>query len=119
MQKEKIENNPLLRTSLEFSLEIINYCELLNSEKKFIVSNQLLRSGTSIGANCFEAQNAESKSDFIHKLKIAAKESDETQYWLILCSVGIGYPDCQKLCKLLLEIQKLLTSIITSSKNKN
>ena len=53
-------------------------------KRSILLSNQLFRSGTSIGANSFEAQNAESKADFIHKIKIAAKEADETQYWLIL-----------------------------------
>lgn len=54
-------------------------------QKKFVIAKQLLKSGTSIGANSVEAQNAESKADFIHKIKIAAKEADETQYWLLLC----------------------------------
>jgi four helix bundle protein len=85
MQKELIEKNPILKQTIQFSLMIIDYCEVLNNEKKFIISNQLLRSATSIGANSMEAQNSESKADFIHKIKIAAKEADETQYWLMLC----------------------------------
>jgi four helix bundle protein len=54
-------------------------------KRKFIISNQLLKAGTSIGANIFEAQYAESRIDFIHKMKIAQKEANETLYWLILC----------------------------------
>jgi four helix bundle protein len=61
---------------------IIEYCELLENNKKYIVSRQLLKSGTSIGANAMEAQNAESRADFIHKIRISAKEAEETQYWL-------------------------------------
>jgi len=71
-----------------------NYCELLDGQKKYIISRQLLKSGTSIGANAMEAQNAESKADFIHKMKIAAKEGEESQYWLWLCEYANSYPDC-------------------------
>lgn len=63
MQKELIENNPLLKQSILFSLIVIDYCEILNLEKKFIISKQLLRSATLIGANAMETQNAESKAD--------------------------------------------------------
>jgi four helix bundle protein len=59
------------------------------------LSRQLLKSGTSIGANAMEAQNAESKADFIHKMKIAAKEAEESQYWLWLCDYSPNYPDCK------------------------
>jgi len=82
MQKELIEKNPLLKLSFEFSLLILSYCDLLDQLHKYAISKQLVRSGTSIGANSMEAQNGESKADFIHKIKIAAKEADETQYWL-------------------------------------
>jgi four helix bundle protein len=57
----------------------------LNSKRKFVLANQLLKSGTSIGANVFEAQHSESRLDFIHKMKIALKEANETFYWLTLC----------------------------------
>ena len=75
MRKELIERNPLLKLSLEFSLLILDYCELLDQQKKYSISKQLLKSGTSIGANSMEAQNVESNLDFIHKIKIAAKEA--------------------------------------------
>ena len=80
MQKELIDNNPLLKLSIDFSLKIIAYCEKLEADKKYVVARQLLKSGTSIGANSMEAQNPESKADFIHKLAIAQKECDETIY---------------------------------------
>ena len=57
------------------------------------MANQLLKAGTSIGANIREAQNSESKADFIHKMKIAAKEADEAEYWLELCRQSANYPD--------------------------
>ena len=119
MQKELIEKNPILKLTVQFSLLIIEYCELLDTQKKYIISKQLLRSATSIGANSMEAQNAESKADFIHKMKIAAKEADETQYWLTLCEFGTTYPDCNSLWPKLEEVQKLLNAILGSAKRKN
>jgi four helix bundle protein len=119
MQKELIENNPILRLSFDFSLRVINYCELLDVNKKFVISKQLLKAGTSIEANSFEAQNAESKSDFICKIKIAAKEADETQYWLTLCDYVSNYPDCKNLLGKLEEIQKVLNKMPGTARRKN
>ena len=119
MQKELIEKNPILKLTVQFSLIAIEYCELLDTAKKYIVSKQLLRSATSVGANSMEAQNAESKADFIHKMKIAAKEADETQYWLTLCDYSPAYPDCKNLWPRLEEIQKLLNAILGSAKRNN
>ena len=64
-----------------------------------------------------EAQNAESKSDFIHKFKIAAKEVEETKYWLVLCQNSKNYPSCEQLNNLLVEIEKIITKIISTSKS--
>jgi len=82
MTKEKIEQNLILKLSFDFALLIITFFERLDSEKKYVIARQLLKSGTSVGANALEAQNGESKADFIHKFKIAAKEAEETRYWL-------------------------------------
>src|SRR4051794_33810423 len=87
MQGNK-EKNLIVELSFEFALKIIKYVEILEQDKKFVIARQLLRSGTSIGANIREAQNAESKTDFIHKMKIGCKEADETEYWL-LCVVNL------------------------------
>jgi four helix bundle protein len=119
MKKELIDNNPILKLSFEFSLMVIEYTEVLEQHRKFVVSNQLLKSGTSIGANAMEAQNAESKADFIHKMKIAAKEAEETQYWLLLCSYSKNYPDCQNLILKLEAVSKILSAILSSSKKKS
>src|SRR5690242_7142274 len=83
--------NLILELTLEFSLEVIKYTEELEKIKKFNLANQLFRSGTSIGANVNEAQSCESRSDFIHKIKIAAKEAEETRYWLNLCTKADSY----------------------------
>jgi len=68
--------------SFDFAILVIIFCDLLSEIKKYSISNQLIRSETSIGANISEAQHSESKSDFIHKMKIASKEAAETEYWL-------------------------------------
>src|ERR1035438_7753509 len=99
MRKEAFDKNPILKLSFDFALMVIEYCELLESNRKYIVARQLLKSGTSIGANAMEAQNAESKADFIHKMRISAKEAEETQYWLWLCAYSSHYPGCDILIK--------------------
>ena len=119
MQKEMIENNPILKLSFDFALQVVDYCEALDAGRKWVVSKQLLKSGTSIGANSFEAQNAENEADFIHKIKVAAKEADETQYWLALCDYAKGYPNCKALVAKLEEIQKVLNKILGTAKRKN
>jgi four helix bundle protein len=118
MQDNKGENL-IVKLSFDFALKIIAYCDALDVQKKYIVSRQLIRSGTSIGANVREAQNAESKADFIHKMKIAAKEADETEYWLLLCKNSLGYPNCDELIALCLSLVKVLSKIISSSKKIN
>jgi four helix bundle protein len=113
-----MERNIIVEKSIDFSLAIIDFCELLDSKHKYVLAKQLLKSGTSIGANIHEAQSAESRADFIHKLKISAKEATETHYWLILCNRSKHYPSNIKLVEDLLSIQKLLSSIISSAKRK-
>lgn len=120
MKKELIDKNPLLKLSFDFSLLIIEYCEQLNSNNKYVIANQLLKAGTSIGANAMEAQNAESKADFIHKIRIAAKEAEETQYWLWLCEDSKNYPSCTHLTEKAEELNKVLGAILaTTKKNLN
>jgi four helix bundle protein len=108
--------NIIVEKSVDFSVEIIKFCEILETRRKFAVANQLLRSGTSIGANIFEAQHAESRADFIHKMKIASKEANETFYWLILCEKSSSYPESCHLKNLVEELMKILSRIIFSSK---
>jgi len=119
MTKEKIEQNLILKLTFDFALLIITFCERLDPEKKYVIARQLLKSGTSIGANAMEAQNEESKADFIHKFKIAAKEAEETQYWLLLCDYSKNFPDCKELLVKIDEINNVIDKIISSSKKKN
>src|SRR5688572_22576025 len=93
MTKEAIDKNPVVKLAFEFSIEIIAFSEILEAQKKYVLARQLLRSGTSIGANIIEAQNAESLADFIHRFKVSAREGEETEYWLLLCKYSKGYPD--------------------------
>ena len=110
------KNNLIVDLTLEFAIEIVKYCEVLEANKKYVIARQLLRSGTSIGASVREAQNAESKPDFIHKFKVAAKEAEETEYWLLICKNSKGYPDTVILMEKLKSIQKIINRIIVSSK---
>lgn len=112
------KRNEILELSFELALNVIGYCEKLEEARKYVIARQLLKSGTSIGANIREAQNAESSQDFIHKLKIAAKEADETEYWLMLCDKSLNYPTPKDLISSLISIRKLLNSIISTMKNK-
>ena len=113
---ESLKNNLIVDLTLEFAIEVVKYCESLESNKKYVIARQLLRSGTSIGASVREAQNAESKPDFIHKFKIAAKEAEETEYWLLICKNSKGYPGTDILMQKIKSIQKVINRIIVFSK---
>ncbi len=113
---EEFKENAIIKLTFEFALRIIDFCDELDNLKKFALSNQLLKSGTSIGANAREAQNAESKADFIHKFKISAKEVEETEYWLLLCQHSPKLPDTTHLLTELEPIKKIITKIIGTSK---
>ncbi len=118
MEIEKTGNR-IVDLTFEFSLKMISFSEKLESLRKYTIASQLLRSSTSIGANVREAQNCESKADFIHKFKIAAKEADETEYWLLLCKHSDNYPFEENLLENIREIQRIINSIIHSAKNKS
>jgi four helix bundle protein len=111
-----VRDGPIVVKSVDFSISIITLCDLLNSKKRFIIASQLLKSGTSIGANVFEAQHSESRLDFIHKMKIALKEANETLYWLTLCEKMEGLKVNQEIRKGLDEIMAILSKIIITSK---
>ena len=108
--------NVIVEKSFRFALKIIEFSEQLEERKKYVIARQILKSGTSIGANVREAQSAESKADFVHKLKIADKEANELYYWLQLCKMAENYPDPLVLENELLEIKKILSKIIATSK---
>jgi four helix bundle protein len=111
------KENLIVKLTLKFALDIIDYCEILEEKKKYVIARQLLRAGTAIGSNVREAQNAESKGDFVHKMKIAAKEADETDYFLTLCELSKSYPKNPKLKEDLKSINNILSKIISTAKS--
>ncbi|MFD2566687.1 four helix bundle protein [Pseudotenacibaculum haliotis] len=113
------KENVIVKLTFEFSIKIIEFSEALRDIHKYEMASQIFRSGTSIGANIREAQNAESKADFIHKFKISAKEADELEYWLELCTESKFYPSPEdELLKKLKTIIKIISKIISSSKKR-
>lgn len=112
-------SNVIVDLTFKFAISIVKYCEELESKKKYVIAKQLLKSGTSIGANIREAQNAESKNDFIHKFKIAAKECGETIYWLAICKEIDSYPFDDNLTEQIEVISKVMSKILATSKNGN
>ncbi|OGU35107.1 MAG: four helix bundle protein [Ignavibacteria bacterium GWB2_35_6b] len=113
------DENIILNKSFEFALEIIELYKMLRSNKEYVISKQLLRSGTSIGANVEEATAAQTKKDFITKMAIASKEARETRYWLRLLDKSklIDY-DYNKYIKLINEIIKILTAIVKTAQSR-
>ena len=114
-------NNIIWNKSKEFAVKIVRLSQFLQNDKhEFVLSHQILKSGTSIGANIRESKNAQSISDFIHKLEIALKESDETEYWLDLLyeTDYITAEVYQDLLAKNKELTALLVSIIKKMKIK-
>ena len=114
------KKNIIKDKSFAFAIEIVELYKVLVERKEFVLSKQMLRSGTSIGANIREAEHAQSKADFIHKLSISLKEANETEYWLDLLFETKYLSESEfKVIKFkIIEILKLLTSIINTSKSK-
>ena len=113
-----MKDNLIKAKSMAFAIRIVNLYKYLVEKNEYVMSKQVLRSGTSIGANISEAVRAESDNDFIHKLAISRKETEETMYWLELLhqtdfiptdAYDSIYADCE-------ELAKILTSIILTSK---
>ena len=113
-------NNAIEEKSFHFAVRIVKLCKFLQEERKeYILSKQLMRSGTSIGANIIESQQAQSRADFVSKLNIALKEAVETNYWLRLLQATDYLTDSEYTsvitdCR---ELEKLLTAIIKTTRN--
>lgn len=117
-----MRDNILLDKSFSFAVRIVNLYKYLCDEKKeYILSKQLLRSGTSIGANINESQDAQSTNDFISKLSIALKEARESKYWIELLKETNYLTDkeADNILEDLVEVIKLLVSIIKTTKKNN
>jgi four helix bundle protein len=112
------KKNVIKEKSFAFAIEIVSLYKILAKKKEFVLSKQLLRSGTSIGANVRESEHAQSKADFIHKLSIALKEANETEYWIDLLfeTKYLSQTEFDIIKPKIVELLKLLTSIINTSK---
>lgn len=110
--------NPLLEKSYTFALKIVGLGSVLQKRREYVLSKQLLKSGTSVGANIEEAQQAQSRADFVSKMSIAVKEAYETRFWLRLLrdSKTVDGQVAQKLLTEIDEIIRMLVATIKTSK---
>ena len=112
-------DSPLIIKSKQFALDVIKLCNYIKKEKReSVLTNQLIRSGTSIGANIREAFYGHGKADFIAKLQIALKECSESEYWIELL-IESGYYDDKIILAKCIELKKILISSINTAKNNN
>ena len=111
-----MKENIIYDKTFEFSIKIVNLSKTLNRKREYVISQQLLRSGTSIGANINEAIHAQSRKDFLSKMNIALKEAMETEYWLKLL-IATEYIEDNNILNDCLEIKKILHSIVKTTKN--
>ena len=122
MKRGSGRKNIIEEKSFNFALEIIKIVKVVQSNfNEYVLSKQVMRSGTAIGAMVREAEHAESKKDFIHKMSIGLKEANETRYWLDLLfkSNYIGKDEYAKLNNEITQVIKILASIVKSAKNNN
>ena len=115
-----VESNNVLDKAFDFAVRVVRlYQYLVKEHKEFVLSNQLLRCGTSVGANINEAQAGQSKADFIAKMSIASKESREAKYWFdllcITCYLDNTQPHVASLLNQSEELIKILTSIVKTA----
>jgi four helix bundle protein len=117
-----MKKNLIKDKSFDFALQIIKlYKKLVNEKKEYVLSKQLLRSGTAVGALIREAEHAQSKADFIHKMSIALKEANETEYWIDLLykSEYLNSSEFNLIHTESLSMLKILITIVKSSKQNN
>ena len=111
--------NVVLEKSYNFALEVIEIYKVMAAQKEYVLSKQLLKSGTSIGANVEEAQAAQSRNDFLSKMSIACKEARETRYWLrLLQQSRLCQLDCTLHLHRIEELIRLLNSIVKTTSGK-
>lgn len=118
MESGKLRNNPIKEKSFQFAIRIVKlYKYLYNEQKEYVLAKQILRCGTSIGANVNEAQQGQSKKDFLMKMNIALKECSETKYWIELLyeTEYINEKMKQSIYEDCMELEKLLTSIVKTT----
>lgn len=117
MKEELKKQNLIVQLTFELAVATIEFCTILEEMKKWSLANQMMRAGLSVGANVKEAQNAESKNDFIHKMKIAAKEAEELEYYFEICNSVQSLPNAQLLLEKTQSVCRILNKIIGTSKS--
>lgn len=116
MMKLMKTTGPLQEKSYCYALDVVLFCKRLVEEKReFVLSKQLLKSGTSVGANIEEAQQAQSRSDFVSKLSIALKEGYESRFWLRLIH-DAGYDDLRQISALTVQVDAIISMLVRSIK---
>jgi four helix bundle protein len=110
---------PIKERSFKFAVEIVKFCNHLKELRQYEISNQLIRSGTSIGANLREASNGYTKKDFIYKVSIAQKEADETIYWLEILNEILNENEIDSLLKEATQLLKIIKTIKLNAINRN
>jgi four helix bundle protein len=106
------------RKSFDFGVRILRTCRSLQKERHNVIAHQLLKSGTSIGANVNEATAGQSRKDFLHKMSIASKEARETVYWLeLLKAAEVSSVDLTEMLELAAELDRILTAIVKTTSN--
>jgi len=119
MQDSLKKENLIVNLSFELAVETIKFCNVLEESKKWSLANQISRAALSVGANVKEAQNAESKNDFIHKMKISAKEADELEFYFEVCiAAKINHNGAELLLQKVQSICSVLNKIIGTSKTR-
>ena len=114
-----MNHNPVAEKSFEFAVRIVNLHRYMNREhKEYVMSKQILRCGTSIGANISEAQRGQSKADFAAKMNIALKEASETEYWIRLL-YRTGYLSAEQYASLYADIQELIGLLMAICRTSN
>jgi four helix bundle protein len=109
---------PIKDRSFKFAIEIVRFCNRLKELRQYEISNQLIRSGTSIGANLREASNGYTKKDFIYKISIAQKEADETIYWLEILNEVLNESEVEPLKNEAMQLLKIIKTIKMNAINK-
>ncbi len=112
------QGNQIVDLTFGFAGDVMEVAQRLEDKRRFAHANQLFKSGTSIGANVREAQGAESRADFLHKMKIAYKEAEETEYWLLLIKHYKDLSITEEVFSSLTSIKKVLGKIITTTAEK-
>jgi len=113
---DMLTGNVIVDKSFLFALRVVRFSKRLRDAEWYDASRQIFKCGTSIGANVHEAQEAESRDDFIHKMKIASKEASETRFWLKLCRYADELPYEEGMLEDLVEIRRLLASIVIQAR---